>query len=176
MRSPSAKAPAAVPRAGSDVHEPVETSGARQSPRSGDCGTVDVSLRLSGGSMDIRDPIEGSRRSIPRHRSLARNSWKTHASAKTRAAGGASASRGLGCARGRSPVSARSVPPVRRSAGLPRLAPIFSDMGLHALSQRRQWTGAAAWVAARRISGVWRQPSSTCSGVPLWSASIALSR
>ena len=77
--------------------------------------------------MDIRDPIEGSRRSIPRHRSLARNSRKTHAWAKTRAAGGASASRGLGCARGRSPVSARSVPPVRLSAGLPRLAPIFSD-------------------------------------------------
>ncbi len=30
---------------GSDLHEPAKTSGARQSPRSGDCGTLDVSLR-----------------------------------------------------------------------------------------------------------------------------------
>jgi len=30
---------------GSDLREPAFTSGARQSPRSGDCGTQDTSLR-----------------------------------------------------------------------------------------------------------------------------------
>ncbi len=57
---------------GSDLHEPTETSGARQSPRSGDCGTLDVSLRCHATW------FEGSRNSLRSLRQLRRRTTDGH--------------------------------------------------------------------------------------------------